>query len=126
MADYGIKISKEGVDVKTATDEQLAFSSKYLVSKVVQNGTFSINVISPDTDYTTTIYHNLGYRPICIAFADTTPGGGKRSMLNTHSTKAMWTMKIYNDSVIFRFQMTSSGTPGVYNGYYYLFVESID
>ena len=54
--DYGIKISKQGYDVLTATEQQIAFSSKYPVLKAFLYGIVSIAGV-------TEITHNLGYRP---------------------------------------------------------------
>ncbi len=56
MGDYGIKISKQGYDVKIATEQQLAFTSKYSVLKAKFYGTALISGV-------TEIIHNLGYRP---------------------------------------------------------------
>lgn len=56
---YGIKVAKPGFDVKTATDQQLAFSSEFDTLKIKQQGTGQLT----DTSRTVTIAHNLGYVP---------------------------------------------------------------
>ena len=65
MADYGIKISKEGYDVLTATEQQLAFTSKYPVLKAKLYGLATASgFVSP-----LTIAHGLSYRPAFFAYA---------------------------------------------------------
>lgn len=40
----GVDLSQPGVDVKSAADEQLIWSSKFNTFKIVDSGEFSINV----------------------------------------------------------------------------------
>lgn len=61
MSDYGFRVSKTGYDVKTATPDQLAVTSKLLSEKVALYGT-QVSVIT-GTSTTVTITHNLGYVP---------------------------------------------------------------
>lgn len=78
-ADYGFKVSKEGVDVKTAKEYELGYSSKYkalqyydvstkIGTMVLPNATASI----VDTDVTGGTYidflHGLGYAPFYMAY----------------------------------------------------------
>ena len=63
MTDYGIKISKAGYDVNTATEQQLAFTSKYPVLKATLSGLVSVG------SSTYEITHGLGYRPAFIVYA---------------------------------------------------------
>jgi len=60
MANYGIKISKAGYDVKTASDINLIMSSKFNMLKTKMAGTFS---------EAGTLAHGLGYVPIFFIFA---------------------------------------------------------
>lgn len=64
MADYGIKISKSGFDVGTASNKDLAFSSSLDTLKVYSSG--SINMTAAGT---ATATHNLGYIPSFTSFA---------------------------------------------------------
>jgi len=57
MADWGMRVSKEGFDVKTCADEDLVMSSSINLLKTAQVGT-----ISGGTQYF--INHNLGFTPI--------------------------------------------------------------
>ena len=68
--DYGIKISQTGYNVKTATNKQLAFSSKYKMFKEYLSGTGTLTLPGTDTDASVTINHNLGYRPAFFVFVD--------------------------------------------------------
>lgn len=61
MADYGIKVSEPGYDVKTAGDINLSLKSDLTLLKVYQYGSVAM---SGDQ----TISHNLGYVPQFIVF----------------------------------------------------------
>lgn len=66
MADYGIKVSRPGFDVKAATPEQLSFSSKYGTLKVYDRNSGTIT----HANRTITIPHNLGYVPLFLVHVD--------------------------------------------------------
>jgi hypothetical protein len=56
--DYGIKISQDGYDVKTCTDQQLVMSSEFDLLKLKITGT---------TTGTGVVAHGLDYTPIFFA-----------------------------------------------------------
>lgn len=56
--DYGIRVSKEGYDVKTCTDEQCIVSSSFFTSIIHKVGTTT----------TSNINHGLGYLPSYFAY----------------------------------------------------------
>jgi hypothetical protein len=58
--DYGLKVSQPGVDVKTARDDQLVFSSKFQTLHVFQQGS---GTVTDSGGRLITIAHNLGYPP---------------------------------------------------------------
>ena len=59
--DYGMKISRQGYDVTTCSDNQLLWSSSFRLPVIIQSGTYSIT----DETSTQTIHtHNLGYVPL--------------------------------------------------------------
>jgi len=58
MGDWGIKISEEGYDVKTATTQQLIMSNAFNALKVKMVGTTTGNVA-----------HGLAYVPIYFAMS---------------------------------------------------------
>ena len=87
--DYGLKIAKEGYDVTTATDAQMAFNSAFNTFKVVQMGTLRTTIGSDAV--TLTAAHGLGYTPAIIAYvevdyanADTGLLAGSRAPTGTH------------------------------------------
>ena len=62
MADFGMKVSKSGFDVKTSTGKNLVLNSAYNSPKIVQEGSTTITNGAPSTT-SVTITHNLGYVP---------------------------------------------------------------
>ena len=66
--DYGMKISKEGYDVKTCTDDQLILSSSFLTNIVHKKGNKdSTSVVDP-----LSVSHNLGYIPSALVYCKKT------------------------------------------------------
>lgn len=59
--DYGIRISKDGYDVKTCTNEQCVLSSSFFNQIVHKKGTATVDVT-----------HNLGYVPNYLAYGKRT------------------------------------------------------
>jgi hypothetical protein len=68
-SDFGISIAKPGQDVRSATEEQLYFTTRKNCMKVYAEGSTSCTA-----NVEKLIAHNLGYTPQVIAFAQ---GGGK-------------------------------------------------
>jgi len=75
---FGFKVAEDGVDVLTASDDQLLFNSEQNVFKIVKIGTSatpSATVSKAGTNQygvatnSTTIAHGLGYIPAVIAYA---------------------------------------------------------
>ena len=63
--DYGFRISKTGVDVKTGDDEDMVVTSKYAILKGANSGGGSQVISSNAVGITTiTIAHGVGYIPI--------------------------------------------------------------
>jgi hypothetical protein len=70
--DYGIRLSKPGVDVKTATEHELYYTSRKRVMTVKQEGLVTTTA-NPHA-----ISHGLTYTPMVMAFA---LSGGRRYQL---------------------------------------------
>lgn len=72
MGDYGFRISEDGQDVKTCTDLQCVFTSKYSFAKGSVFGTGNITATAPgvgDTaEGTLDINHNLEFIPVVRIF----------------------------------------------------------
>lgn len=80
--DYGFKVSKPGVDVGTAKEYELVYSSKYKALQYYDEsfGTESVSLPSQYTDYFDQtveagdyidFYHGLGYPPFFFGFFET-------------------------------------------------------
>ncbi len=73
-SNYGMKVSQEGHDVKTALKERLVFSSKFDTLKFFASGSGSQSVpaatapFGPSGNAIVTINHGLGYKPAFIVF----------------------------------------------------------
>ena len=64
MTDYGIKISQDGYDVKTADIKNLVLTSKANQFKIHLKGTLTFT----SNNQTQTVAHGLAYTPSYIAF----------------------------------------------------------
>lgn len=72
MSDLGMKISMDGVDVKTGLDKEMVMTSKYPLLKGSMDGNGTTSVERNGTPLVITIPHNLGYIPFVEAsFSDT-------------------------------------------------------
>ena len=69
MADYGIKVSEDGYDAKTAGDINLILKTDFTLLKVKQSGTISVSAGSAE------ITHSLGYAPQFLVFGKLDSGG---------------------------------------------------
>lgn len=126
MADYGIKVSKAGFDVKTTADKNLILTSKYPVLKVKMQGSGSVTVSGGNG--VATITHNLGYRPIIIAFCDNAASGGDRVMVPSRNRvvggSADLSMKINVNDV--KLYVVGGPDDGNYDYYYYIFYDPVE
>ena len=75
-SDYGIKVSKPGVDVKTADDDELVMSSSFNMLKTKATGT----VTAP-----TTVAHGLAYVPIVFGMREISSSPKEYSILGGNS-----------------------------------------
>lgn len=65
---FNMRVSREGVNVLTATDEDLIFNSDNNLFKIVDSGYIDVNKPANATDAGDTVLHNLGYAPLVIAY----------------------------------------------------------
>lgn len=68
MGDYGMKVSRQGFDVKTCADHQLLFSSSFKMPVIVQSGTYYVTSPGTTQDIAT---HNLGFYPVVLSWYTT-------------------------------------------------------
>lgn len=77
MGDWGIKVSKPGFEVGTATPENLAFSSAFNSYKIFSQSSGSITVPKSSGtpplpgENTLVVAHNLGYAPSFLVWSET-------------------------------------------------------
>lgn len=69
---YGLKVSRPGVDVGTASESDLWFTTDKKVFKVLNEGTADIS------SGTATYVHNLGYNPVVLGYIKGTATGETR------------------------------------------------
>lgn len=74
MSSLGMRISQDGVDVKTGADKDMVLTSKYSIFKGSIQGTGSTEVERDGTPTTITVAHGLGYAPMVQAFFKDTDG----------------------------------------------------
>lgn len=92
MADYGIKVMKEGYDISDTDIRNILMSSKYPMLKYHSDNTGSVSFNPGESDKYIEFTHGLGYTPAFIAFYEY---GGR----------------IYNVNAI---QAVGAGTAGAY------------
>ncbi len=113
LDDYGMKISLPGIDVKTASVSNLAYSSKFNTFKVFSQGTTS------GTDIT--IPHNLGYAPTFEVFMESGNNRYRLPRLESPYKSADYVQAFaYSDNTNLRIKSNVSA-----NFYYYIFYEAI-
>lgn len=69
MGDFGVKVSKEGVDVSNAADKDLTLKTGINIFKVSDDNSGTISASS-----THTTAHGLGHVPFFLAFMEDTAG----------------------------------------------------
>jgi len=67
MTDYGLKISIDGQDVKSATDKQMLLTSKFPFLKAYAQGSATLTITGKGI-FSTTITHNLSYYPVFVHY----------------------------------------------------------
>lgn len=136
----GIKVSKPGVDVKTASDADLYFNSNQNTFKVVKTGEFILAHVASTELTEASISHGLGYTPAYLAYVSDNYSSGvpvyellPRVLVLTDGSIGEQ-IKTYVDSTSVRVSLlTPSSTPNpnpqYQNGFerrikYYLLQES--
>ena len=66
----GVKLSQEGSDVQSASDEELIWSSDFNLFKIVESGTVEVPLASDGTTSSVVVSHSQGVVPIVLAFFD--------------------------------------------------------
>jgi len=121
MSDFGIKISKDGYDVKTASITEQTFNSEKNCLKIVAEGSSSYT----GTGGSITIAHNLDYIPAWLVWYEVADSGKWFPQYVTEDVSGKHvTVNPYTNSTNFvaDISMDSSTTVLVY---YVLFVDPI-
>jgi len=102
MGDYGLRVSKDAVDVLTGVDKDMVFTSKGSVYKVALTGSINITINPLDFIATGTIAHGLGYVPIAFVVSTTygtiLPVSGATPSFEYYLDSTNLTIEIYDDS----------------------------
>jgi len=126
IGDWGVKVSKTGYDVKFATDEQLALSSKWNSYKVFMQGVVT-ETVAINSEYCIEVAHNLGYPPAHLVFGERNPGDNKRYAANYEDNAgycSTW-LRMEDDSLFIFVTTGALVTPGTWHGYYYIFNDPL-
>ena len=118
MSNYGLKISKQGVDVNGASDNQLIFTSKYPALKIQDRGfgahTFLSTADPFDIVVTETVElkaHGQGYRPFFLAYIDKGDGWKQMPLRFSETTaNGSWRVHLYATSTTTQLLLVCSAT----------------
>lgn len=132
MADFGIKVSKEGEDVNVSSIKNTLVDTSYPLLKVKSSGsgTLSVSDGTPDSD---TITHSLGYIPNVMVFGQTysVNGGAKNSryikypykeLLSTYTSEFSYTITATQLVISGGFNDDSSNSD-TFDYFYYIFYD---
>jgi len=133
MADYGLKISINGSDVKTAANKDLVFTSSANTLKLQNQGSQTLNVgLGVATASVVCVTHNLGYRPWAQTFTsifskryNTTNFIRTQPDFPAGLTPFLWT-DITTTQIILRIDFDIFTSPAAYafNVYWYYAVDT--
>lgn len=113
MSDYGIKVSKAGVDVKSATGEDLILSSSKNCLKLKDYQSTTINISGGSGSKN--LAHGLSINPVVIAFIEISGGYYMFPFLTSNGAGNMY---INSTNIVFSCSLFSSD--GTYDIYYYI------
>ena len=138
MANYGVKVSQSGYDVKTCADKNLIYSSKFANAfKIAKEGATTL-VVASSALGTKTIAHGLGYTPSHLVFVDKVVilGGANKwgvggTMMDLDAAKDSGTFESYkiylysyaNATNVYIKIYNNYATQKTFNIYYFIFIE---
>jgi len=124
----GIRVSKQGHDVKTSTLENTLLDTRYPLQKVFEKGEGTLSINNGGTARAT-ISHKLGYTPQVLAYVERSPVNRMRYIANTRTIaineKVYGLLEITNDAIIISITDISdpSSGKGTYRYVYYIFYD---
>jgi hypothetical protein len=132
MADLGAKITKDGVNVLTATSpNDFVMHSSYPFLKVHSSGSFNQNWTGGSS---LTIYHNLGYKPFVKVYMQWYDGvtdtvDTDYRLLDVGINGAIYQnifmVKIYTDRIVIYVSDTNLGRFVNLSGFFFIFKDEI-
>lgn len=129
MTNFGMKISRTGINVNTGNDRDMVFTSKYSCLKGSLSGSGSTTVQNNGTIVTITIPHSLSYIPMAQAyFSENNANFQVLPYFNLLSGGGLLTQYHHNikadaTNVYLKFQITELlGGPTSYTVYYKYFI----
>ena len=122
----GIYVSTSNTSALTNKDiREWIFNSDFPIWKIHEEGTFTVTVAALDTWYSTTIAHNLNYKPVFVAYIENKAGTNTRYLIPQYSTELQGVA--YSDDTNLTVKIHSSslggGNTGTFDGYYYIFKD---
>jgi len=127
MGNWGMKISKDGEDVKTTADKNLTTSSKFNQFKIHSQGSFTVTVPNGMVVGSTTINHGLGYIPAILVFLEEISGSGKKYMCMFKGTNNI-DAEVGTANLVVDVTYPISGAAvgdQVHDGYYFIFKDNL-
>ena len=125
MANYGMKISKDGGDVNTADDTDLVMTSKFNQFKISAQGTFTVTVPANTAYGATNIVHGLGYAPGFMIYLEEVADSGERfPIYNSRSLRALSDTTKVQVQVVYSLFGTF-GTNKTHDGYYFIYADEL-
>lgn len=122
MADYGLRVSKSGYNVTTATDTQLVYSSSFNNFKVHAAGTTTLT-LTGGAQNSVDVTHSLGYVPAFMVFVI---DGSTLRRTPTALLDGVTGIDPFMDSSKLRvYGQDTSAVGGTYTIKYYIFIERI-
>jgi len=124
---YGIKVSKSGNDVKTATADNIIMTSARNCLKVnnVVEDTISVNGSGYGTK---TIFHGLDFVPFVIAIVDSSDNWGSFDGYYLVPFAVVWDWSVYSylkiTSVSFTLDLYALNNPNTNYKFYYFISET--
>ena len=125
MADYGFRISKTGVDVKTGDDKDMIITSKYSCLKGFISGG-GVTTVTSGTPEILTITHNLGYIPFGFSyFYNSSYGDWWIIPFGSDGPNGHLYIKDYSESLHFHIYIDYVGVAGTIdvNYKYFIFLD---
>ena len=123
MSDYGLKISRNGFNINTATDKELSITTKYQTFTIFQSGSQDVTVSAGQYRNGIIIPHNLGYVPAFQVFSKESVVSEFTNCPDDQGITFCWAD---STNIYLEVQPTGGGLPRTWNFKYYIFNNKIE